>query len=44
MFTTLNLRWVIHLKEREMRALERIANNPQPQNWLQTLVHWFKQT
>ena len=37
MFTTLNLRWMIDLKERETRALERAANTPQ-QHWLRTLV------
>ena len=43
MFTTLNQRWLIELQEREMRGLKRLANNPQPQNWLQKLLHWFKQ-
>ena len=42
MFTTLNLRWLIHLKERDVHPLDRIAKNPQPQNWLQTLVPWCK--
>jgi hypothetical protein len=41
MFTTLNLRWMIDLKERETRALEGVANSPQ-QHWLRTLVNWFK--
>jgi len=41
MFTTLNLRWMIDLKERESRALERAANTPQ-QHWLRTLVSWFR--
>jgi len=43
MFTTLNQRWVIHLQERERRALNRIATDPRPQNWLQTLLHWCRQ-
>ena len=42
MFATLNQRWVIDRHERETRALKSIANNPQPQNWLQKLVLWFK--
>jgi len=41
MFTTLNLRWMIDLKERETRALERAANSAQ-QHWLRTLVSWFR--
>jgi hypothetical protein len=43
MFTTLNQRWVVHLQERERRALKNIATNPRPQNWLQALLHWCKQ-
>jgi len=42
MFTTPNLRWLIHLKEGEVRPLDRMTNNPQPQKWLQTLMHWCK--
>jgi hypothetical protein len=42
MFTTLNLRWLIDLKEREARQQERIASNTQPQ-WLRTLMHWWKE-
>jgi hypothetical protein len=42
MFTTLNLRWLIDLKERETRNQERIVNNTQPQ-WLRTLMLWCKQ-
>jgi len=41
MFTTLNLRWVIDLKEREMRS-ERSVTKPQP-SWLPKLVNWFRQ-
>jgi hypothetical protein len=41
MFTTLNLRWMIELKERETRAREGVANRPQ-QHWLRTLVNWFR--
>jgi len=40
MFTTLNLRWIIDLKERETRA-DRVGNNPRPR-WFQTLVSWFR--
>jgi hypothetical protein len=39
MFTTLNLRWIIDLKEREMRA--NWIGNPQPR-WLQALVSLFR--
>ena len=42
MFTTLNQRWLIELHEREVRVMKRIANNPQPPNWFQKLMHWFK--
>ena len=42
MFTALNLRWMIDLKEREMRALEGVSNSPQ-RHWLRTLVNWFRQ-
>ena len=42
MFTTLNLRWMIDLKERETRALEGVSNSPQ-RHWLRTLVNWFRQ-
>ena len=38
MFATLNLRWMIDLKERETRALDRAANTTQ-QDWLRTLVN-----
>jgi hypothetical protein len=40
MFATLNLRWLIHLKEGEVRPLDGTANNPQPQKWLKMLMHW----
>jgi hypothetical protein len=39
MFTTLNLSWIIDLKEREMRA--NWMGNPQPR-WLQALVSLFR--
>ena len=42
MFTTLNLRW-IHLKQREVQALEATAHAPQLQTWFQALMHWLKQ-
>ncbi len=42
MFATLNLRWLIHLKERDAYPLPEIANNSQPRKWLKTLVHWCK--
>jgi hypothetical protein len=42
MFATLNMRWLIHLREGEMHLLDRTANNPQPQKWLQMLVRWCK--
>jgi hypothetical protein len=41
MFTTLNLRWLIDLKEREARQQERIASNTEPQ-WLRRLLGWCK--
>jgi hypothetical protein len=40
MFTTLNLRWVINLKEREMRS-GRSITKPLPY-WLQKLVNWLR--
>jgi hypothetical protein len=40
MFATLNLRWLIHLQEREAHTRDSITKNSQPQNWLQTLVYW----
>jgi hypothetical protein len=42
MFTTLNLRWLIHLQERDARTADKITNNPQPQRWRETLVYWCK--
>jgi hypothetical protein len=41
MFSTLNLRWMIDLKERQTRALERAANSPH-RHWFRTLVNWFR--
>jgi hypothetical protein len=41
MFTTLNLRWMIDLKERQTRALEGVANSPR-RHWFRTLVNWFR--
>jgi hypothetical protein len=41
MFTTLNLRWLIDLNERETRGQERINNVHLP--WLRTLMQWCKQ-
>ena len=41
MFTTLNLRWMIDLKERQTRVLEGAANAPQ-QHWFRTLVSWLR--
>lgn len=29
------------LKEREVRALERIADRPEPRNALETISHWW---
>jgi hypothetical protein len=40
MFTTLNLRWVINLKQREMRSKRSIAK-PLPY-CLQKLVNWLR--
>ena len=43
MFATLNQRWLIDLREREIRALTKTADNAQPSGWLEKLVAWFKQ-
>ena len=43
MFITLNLRWLIHLKEGELRSVGT-ANNSQPKEWLATLLHWCKRS
>jgi hypothetical protein len=40
MFSTLNLRWIIDLKEREMSG--GVGRNPQPR-WLEILVSWLRQ-
>jgi len=43
MFTTLNLRWVIDLKEREKHSRQSANNNPQqPQKWFKALLDWCK--
>jgi hypothetical protein len=40
MFTTLNLRWIIDLKEREMQGGYRVGKNLLSR-WLPALVRWF---
>lgn len=43
MFITLNLRWLIHLKDGELRSVGT-EKNSQPRAGLATLLHWCKRS